>query len=35
MRVHWGWVVVGFAAGAVIWPMVSGKLGAGATRARG
>jgi hypothetical protein len=26
MRVHWGWVIVGFAAGAVIWPMVSPKL---------
>ena len=26
MRVHWGWVVVGFAAGAVVWPKVAPKL---------
>ena len=34
MRVHWGWVIVGFAAGAVIWPMVSPKL-TGAAKSRG
>jgi hypothetical protein len=27
MRVHWGWVIIGFAAGAVVWPMVSPKIG--------
>jgi len=26
MRVHWGWVLIGFAAGAVVWPKVSPKL---------
>jgi hypothetical protein len=35
MRVHWIWVGVGFAAGAVLWPMVSSKIGAGASRSRG
>jgi hypothetical protein len=31
MRVHWGWVLVGFAAGAFAWPKISPKL-AGATK---
>jgi hypothetical protein len=26
MRVHWGWVILGFAAGAVIWPKVGSKV---------
>jgi hypothetical protein len=26
MRIHWGWVVVGAVAGAVIWPRVAPKL---------
>lgn len=26
MRVHWAWVAIGFAAGAVIWPKVAPKL---------
>lgn len=26
MRVHWGWVVLGFAAGAILWPRVAPKL---------
>lgn len=29
MRVHWGWILVGFAAGAIIWPKVSGKVAKG------
>lgn len=26
MRIHWAWVVIGFAAGAVIWPKVAPKV---------
>lgn len=33
MRIHWGWIVVGFAAGAVIWPKVAPKLTGAAKRA--
>jgi hypothetical protein len=30
MRVHWGWVLVGAVAGAVLWPKVAPKvMGAG------
>jgi len=26
MRVHWGWVLVGAVAGAVIWPKIGSKV---------
>jgi hypothetical protein len=26
MRVHWGWVLVGAVAGAIVWPMVAPKF---------
>lgn len=26
MRVHWGWVLIGAVAGAVVWPKVAPKL---------
>jgi hypothetical protein len=32
MRVHWGWVLIGAVAGAVAWPMISPKIGAGKAR---
>lgn len=32
MRVHWGWVIVGFAAGAVLWPRVSAAAKTGQRR---
>jgi len=27
MRVHWVWVAVGFAGGAILWPKIAPKLG--------
>lgn len=33
MRVHWAWVAIGFAAGAVLWPKVGSKL-TGAVKGR-
>jgi hypothetical protein len=33
MRVHWGFVLVGFAAGAYLWPKVGSKL-TGAAKGR-
>lgn len=33
MRVHWGWVIIGAVAGAVLWPKVAPKvMGAGKGR---
>lgn len=33
MRVHWGWVLVGAVAGAVIWPKIGSKVTGAAKRA--
>lgn len=26
MRVHWGWILVGFVGGAVLWPKIGSKV---------
>ena len=33
MRVHWGWVLVGAVAGAIIWPKIGSKVTGAAKRA--
>jgi hypothetical protein len=33
MRVHWGWVLVGAVAGAVIWPKIGSKVTGAAKKA--
>ena len=35
MRIHWIWAVVGFGAGAVLWPKVAPKLGGAVKKAGG
>ena len=35
MRVHWGWVLVGAVAGAVIWPKVGAKVLGGVAKKGG
>lgn len=32
MRVHWGWILVGAVAGAVIWPKIGSKVTGAAKR---
>ncbi len=33
MRVHWGWVLVGAVAGAIIWPKIGAKVTGAAKKA--